>query len=117
MQESSLTKIREKALNYKTAGSAWHFHILSPACLFNLDKEQYAFVLEGPDGALVHYSGKPEKELGGELSPLLHKLGTVTEPGPEYRPTKDMQTIIERAKELNTEAIAWHHHVLFPGCR
>jgi len=112
--EATLEKIRERATTAHSNSENWHFHILSPACTFN-ETERYAFILEvGPESALVYYSGKAEKELGAELSPLLHKPeSTETK---EQVITAEQQRVLDTAKRLNEHNAEWHHHVLFPGC-
>ena len=119
MNKLSLGKIRAAALDFHTQNKKWHFHILSPTCKFN-DSAQYVFVLECPeiDFLAAHYSTQAEKELGSELSPLLHGVeNNVIDPQPTTTNlTDDAKKIIEKAKRLNEQHIRWHHHVLFPDC-
>lgn len=115
MQLLPLEVLHKKALTYAKTDTAWHFHLLSPTCLFNSEK-RFAFIVEMPEKneSFVYYSDKPQKELGAELSPLLHKFAAQpSEPAP---PTINGMAIVERAKVLHEQNIAWHHHVLFPGC-
>lgn len=114
MTEVTLENIRAAALRAHQNHETWHFHILSPICAFNTTN-QYAFILEHrPGEPLVHYSNRAEKDLGAELSPLLHRPESVeTE---ERQITADQQRILDIAKLLSEHGTAWHHHVLFPGC-
>jgi hypothetical protein len=111
---SSLDAIREQAHTLHEENLPWHFHILSPTCCFN-ENGTYAIILEGDSGdPLVCYSDKPEKELGAELSPLLHNPKSAE--AQEQTITAEQQRILDAAKELNEHSTKWHHHVLFPGC-
>jgi hypothetical protein len=119
MTETTLDDIRQKALHFHESGQKWHFHIMSPTCVFN-KKKQFAFVLESAatNEAYVFYSDKAEKELGQELAPLLHgvKVLDATSVEANYVPSPNVQRVIERAKQLNEKGVSWHHHMLFPDC-
>jgi len=116
MVETSLNDIQRKAKDYHQVGVTWHFHIMSPTCIYN-KSDKFAFVLEGPE-AYVHYSDKAEKELGQELAPLLHgkKVLDSTSTDTNYSPSPEVAHLLERAAQLNKEGQTWHHHVLFPSC-
>jgi hypothetical protein len=120
MQELPLKDIQTKAHQLHDEGLKWHFHILTPTCSLN-DKPQYAFVLECPERQLatVYYSDRAEKELGQELSPLLHGTKILNKDTAEtdYVPSETVEKIIKRAQALNAQDFEWHHHVLFPSCR
>jgi len=119
MQMVDLSEIRKQAHYYHNLGEPWHFHILSPTCVFNTHGKQYAFILEhsGDNTSLVYYSNNAQKKLGGELSPLLHRPDKVSDTQSEaYEPSETERIILERAQKLNVEGIEWHHHVLFPKC-
>lgn len=117
MQEETLEQIRKRAYELHDAGTTWHFHILTPTCTLN-GQDRYAFILEdvAPHLAYVHYSDRIEKELGGELSPLLHGKAIKQASSTTHQPSKTVQAIVTRAKACNEQGIEWHHHVLFPGC-
>jgi hypothetical protein len=108
MQELPLEQIRAKALQLHDDGQTWHFHVMSPTCIFN-GKSKYAFVLEYPEKneAYVYYSDQAEKELGQELSPLLHgaKILNQDTTDTNYEPSAIMSKIIKCAKELNNQGI------------
>jgi hypothetical protein len=117
MTEASLNDIQSKAKEYHQAGVTWHFHIMSPVCLYNT-ADKFAFILEGPQAVYIHYSAKAEKELGQELAPLLHgkKVLDSTSTDTDYSPSPEVAHIVERAVRLNKNGQTWHHHMLFPSC-
>lgn len=119
MQEASLERIRALAKKYQREGLKWHFHLLTPSCVFN-KSGQYAFVLECNENkaSLVHYSRKPERELGEELAPLVHGANILKNEKSQdiSSPSEAGKKIIGRARELNSANIEWHHHVFAPGC-
>ncbi len=119
MEETELEEIRRLAHRIQKQGKAWHFHVLTPQCVFN-EKNRYAFILECPDDKkqLVHYSDRAERALGEELAPLIHGVKILQKDGKEsaHKPSPEMQKIIDRAQELNDKNIEWHHHVLSPSC-
>jgi hypothetical protein len=120
MHEEPLETIKTKALELHKYSQKWHFHILTPTCQLN-DSGRYAFILECPDQkiAYVYYSNRAEKEVGQELSPLLHgaKIMNQETTDANYEPTVLIKKMAERAKALNEQGVEWHHHVLYPGCR
>lgn len=120
MEEASLDVIREKAHDFAGRGKNWHFHILTPDCLFNL-KRRYAFILEDTEDKqyFVHYSNQLESKLGRELAPMLHgaKVFQQAENDNKYTPSQAVQHMLARAGELSALRTEWHHHMLFPGCR
>lgn len=120
MKEVPLETIRKAAHALANKGAPWHFHILTPNCAFNV-RHQYAFVFEDSENSshLVHYSDKLEHNLGQELAPLLHgsKILQKEQIDGKPGPSEDTKRIVERAKELRTQGIEWHHHLLFPGCQ
>lgn len=113
-------QILKTAQVWARAKKQWHFHILTPECLLN-DTSQYVLVLENTtDGqVLACYSAKPYMDLGKKLVAILH--GNVVQPQQDQevksQPSPSAWEIIQRAKQLNQQGIAWHHHMLFPGCK
>lgn len=118
MKEVGLEEIRTKALSLHQRGIEWHFHIFSPPCTFN-SRSEYALILESADETLVHYSDKAEKEVGQELSPLVHgsKVMDRSSSDAGYQASDVIQAMVERVTQLNTKKIEWHHHLLFANCR
>jgi galactose-1-phosphate uridylyltransferase len=114
---TTLTDIQSKAKNYHQTKIKWHFHIMSPTCVFN-KSDKFAFILEGPEATFVNYSNSAEKELGQELAPLLHgeKVLDTASTDSDYVPNPEVAHILSRAKELNNSSTSWHHHMLFPNC-
>jgi hypothetical protein len=117
MIETTLSDIQSKAKDYHHTQVEWHFHIMSPTCVYN-KSDKFAFILEGPEATFVHYSDKAEKELGQELAPLLHgeKVLDSVSTDAKYVPSPEVSSIINRAKQLNRDSKTWHHHMLFPNC-
>lgn len=120
MEETSLEQIERSARELAAAGSKWHFHILTPGCDFN-SSERYAFILEDLKGerTYIHYSDQAEKGLGEKLVQLLHgaKVMDQQSTAAAYEPSDTVRRISERAQELNSQGVEWHHHLFFPGCR
>jgi hypothetical protein len=115
VDEVTIEKIVELAKGFTKDGKKWHFHMLSPGCVFNTtDKE--GFVLENcTDKQIwVCYSDKRYMKEGKELVQLVHGKGIVSDKKTESNTVMDK--IIERCKELNGNGIHWHHHMLFPDC-
>lgn len=117
MEEVSLNDIQSRAKDYHQTGVQWHFHIMSPTCVYNTS-DKFVFILEGPEAMHAHYSDKAEKELGQELAPLLHgeKVLDSASTDTEYVPSPEVARILERARQLNEASQTWHHHMLFPSC-
>jgi hypothetical protein len=115
--KSKIVKIAQK-LNKE--GKKWHFHILSPGCIFNKNK-QFALILEDSenDKQYIYLSLKKAVDTGQKLVELLHGKGVSknkkTKQGKGMVSSK-VQEIVAKAKELNNKGIAWHHHLLFPDC-
>ena len=132
MQKLGIAEILKTAGKMEKEEKEWHFHILTPGCVFNKDK-RFALILENTSDSeqFVHFSMKKPSETGQKLVELLHgtpkksfllprstssrRRGGST--GLEGRriPSKTKK-MIERATELNLKGFAWHHHVLFPDC-
>ncbi len=119
-QEKTLEEIVSIAEGLATKGKHWHFHILAPDCKLNGGDD---FVLMVEDTArqeffTFHTDSKPS-EVGKRLVQLLHgkevMVGEATPIG--YNPSKEIREMVDRAKKLNDEGKAWHHHVLFPDCK
>lgn len=118
MMPATPQQIKTKATVLSSQNANWHFHILTPECIFNTS-DRYAFVLEdlANKQALVYYSEVAEKPLGEELAPLLHGADILSEKKDESFIDPIIERMVARAKELNQSNIEWHHHVLFPGCQ
>lgn len=116
MDEVSLDVVKATAKQAADNGEVWHFHILTPTCLLN-ERTDSALIVELPEKqtAVAYFSPEPQIAVGKELSPLLHKVSV--EPGDVAGESSgDVAPLVARATELTDRGIAWHHHVLFPGC-
>lgn len=120
MKNATVGEIKQKAKDFSATGKKWHFHILTPECQLN-ERGGYALVLENANDneAFVCYSDEPYMDAGKELVKLLHGKDVVKESEQEEleKPSPKVATILERAKQLNSQSKNWHHHMLFPGCR
>ncbi len=137
MQELPIEELRLHALRLQAEGKSWHFHLLTPACVFNEREDAHAFVLEDmTDGAVfVAYAvGETQSgdahtgyaavdlparymEIGEELVRVLYGDSILDmEQGTTASENADMQKILDRARELNEQGVPWHSHLLVPGC-
>ena len=119
MEECGLETVIKKAKLWQAQGKSWHFHLLTPDCVFNTRRHGYALALENEtDGqAYVAYSDQSPMEADHELVILLYGDEILAEDKITSAPTNEqMQLILKRARELNERKISWHHHVLSPAC-
>ncbi len=109
---SKLSAIR-KAARLQRSGRDWHFHMLSPGCLFNPTKEHELF-LESGRGSFVVKSRKPFTDVPLILGKLLRRgIATRFRSSPA---SGKISKLAARAKHLSAKRIRWHHHLLFPHC-
>jgi hypothetical protein len=116
MIETDFGKIEQLANDLHKAGHKWHFHMLTPGCIFNQSKK-HTFILEDTDGKKIYaaYSDKRNMVLGQKLVKIIHGNGVLEKSdSPVKNPT--MKSVIGQAKKLNGKNIPWHHHLLFPDC-
>lgn len=125
MQETTIEEIMQKAREFQEQGKKWHFHMLTPDCVFNDHKDKHALVLEDETGSqtYVTYSDKRYMEQGQVLVKMIHGDRVLSdEPsdesmeGQEEGNTEGMQEMLDKARKLNEQGIRWHHHVFFPDC-
>lgn len=119
MEECSLESVVEKAKLWRAQGKSWHFHLLTPDCVFNTRHHGYAMALENEtDGqAYVAYSDQSPMEVDHELVILLYGDEILAEEKITSAPTNEqMQLILKKARELNERGTLWHHHMLPPVC-
>ncbi|UCD04565.1 MAG: hypothetical protein JSW73_02950 [Candidatus Woesearchaeota archaeon] len=118
MIEMTIEEMIERAKQLQAEGKKWHFHMLTPDCMFNENKTKNAFVLENEtdEESYVNYSDDRHMREGQMLVKMLHGnaiLGTDSLSSQENEKLKD---ILQKAKEYNDKEIHWHHHMLFPNC-
>ena len=119
MEEIDIKKLVKIAKEINSRGKKWHFHMLTPGCIFNERKDKDAFVLENETDQKVYivYSDERYMDIGEELVKLVHGDNIVRkDDSDENIDNKIIKKILERAKELNQKNIKWHHHMLFPDC-
>ena len=116
--KSATKKELEKiALELAKNKKQWHFHLLTPSCKFNKQKE-HAFILENnsDNEYYVFYNDKPAMDLGKKLLSVLHGRDILGERSKKSSISNSTRKILDRAKRLNNEGKHWHHHVFFPIC-
>ena len=109
---SKLSAIR-KASRWQRRGVQWHFHLLSPGCLFNPTKMHELFI-ESKRGNYVARSHKPLTEIARLLVQLLH--GRDITQFSSSPASGNVEKILKQAKQLSEKRVKWHHHLLFPHC-
>src|SRR3989344_1314937 len=93
---SRLSAVR-KAGRWQRKGYDWHFHLLSPGCLFNPTKTHELFI-ESNRGNYVVRSHKSLTETASQLVPLLRQRQTTRF---SSTPVKGKLTpILERVKQI-----------------
>ncbi|OGM25342.1 hypothetical protein A2715_04825 [Candidatus Woesebacteria bacterium RIFCSPHIGHO2_01_FULL_39_32] len=119
MKKVTATKIVKTVEKLKRDGKKWHFHLLTPGCVFNEEK-MFALILESStDGDhLVHHSLKKPADAGKKLVELLHgkDISKKKSKKSSKKLSAKVTMMIERAIQLNNKGFAWHHHLLFPDC-
>lgn len=119
MIELTIQELVKKAKELHTQGKKWHFHMLTPDCMFNQRKDKHAFVLENTtdSGVFVTYSDRRYMKEGQELVKLIHGESILDKNRQDSgKEDRSMNVMLERARELNEKGIHWHHHMLFPDC-
>ncbi len=109
---SKLSAIR-KASRWQRGKVAWHFHLLSPGCLFNPTKMHELF-LESTKENYVVKSHKPLTEIARQLVKLLH--GRDITKFSSSPASGNVEKLLKLAKDLTKRKLKWHHHLLFPHC-
>lgn len=119
MQEIPIEQIVEKANEFKSQGKKWHFHMLTPDCMFNEKTDKHAFVLENISDSQIffYYSNERRMKEGKQLVEMLHQIKVQDEGTDSHQENEQLREILQRAKELNFKGISWHHHMFFPNCR
>ena len=118
MQEMTIEELVGKVKDLHREGKKWHFHMLTPDCMFNERKDKQVFVLENETDSetFVVYSDKRYMEEGKELVQLLHG-DAITENGSDGETAdENMKLMLEKAASFNEKGVHWHHHMLFPNC-
>jgi hypothetical protein len=118
MEEITIDELVDKAKALHKEGKKWHFHMLTPDCMFNERKDKQAFVLEDEQESqgFVTYSDKKymgEREI---LLKMLHGKEVLEEKLGRREEDANIRAIVEKARRFNEQGIPWHHHVFFPNC-
>ncbi|UCG95669.1 MAG: hypothetical protein JSV92_01305 [archaeon] len=117
MQEITIGEIMGKAKELQEQGKKWHFHMLTPDCMFN-ESGKNAFVLENESDSesYVVYSDKRYMEQGQVLVRMLHGKEILGKKEIRKGESREVKEILERARDYNSGGVHWHHHMLFPNC-
>ena len=118
MDEITIAEFTEKIRHYHKRGFRWHFHMLTPNCIFNENKDKHAFFLENESGGeqFAVHSKTEMLEQGKAALKLLYSEEVFEETEADEGENPNFQLILERAEALNAKGVAWHHHLLFPNC-
>ena len=118
MKPIKIQELVEKAKQLQAECKKWHFHMLTPDCVFNERKDKQAFVLENESDSEVFivYSNERYMKEGKELVRLIHGNSIINEDLKPKITDKNVELMIEKAKKLNENGTSWHHHILFPNC-
>ena len=101
MKEATIEKVQEKARLWQAQGKRWHFHMLTPGCVFNERRAKHAFVLENRTDhqTYVVYSDEPHMEADRELVRMLHGDTILDrDQGTTSSGNEKMQIVLQRAK-------------------
>ena len=119
MKETDIDQIMHTAEECVQQSKLWHFHMLTPDCMFNKQDGKHAFVLEDCTDKITYvaYSDTRYMEQGKQLVQKLHGDSIVEAVASNNPPAnQSMVAILQRARDLNAKEIHWHHHMLFPNC-
>lgn len=119
MIKTSFLEIEKKVLDWHKQKKRWHFHLLTPDCIFNQKNGQNAFVVENISDQIVFiiYSSKRNMLLGKKLLSLLHgsKILDRNDQGIKSS-NRSFENILKKITIMNQKDIVWHHHMFFPEC-
>lgn len=118
MEQTKTQEIIKKAREFKDQNFKWHFHILTPECQLN-KSGKYSLILEDNTNNEIYSYDFEEKpmDIGKELLQLLHgKTILQKEETSTKKISPEVEKILKKAKELNSQGIFWHHHMIFPDC-
>lgn len=103
---------------WEGAGELWHFHVLTPTCVFNSNfGQEHRIVLENCSTAKpqVVLCELQDMEIIGQLARMVHS--EVLEPISQGPIAPWAIAWLGRMQYLNDAGIRWHHHLLFPHCQ
>ena len=118
MRETTIADLMEEVRHYHKHAVKWHFHMLTPQCIFNKKSGKHALILENDTEhyQLAVYSEKRLFEQGKTLLGLLHGEEVFEESEADEGESPNFEIILEKAERLNERGTPWHHHLLFPSC-
>lgn len=119
MKETTLQDVVGIAEAAQASKKSWHFHILSPSCHFNPKPGKHALLVEvvSDSESFVSFQDQRPSEAGKKLVALLHGSKVLQGRGESTHVENAMVAkMVERAKDLNSRKVPWHHHMMFPQC-
>ena len=101
-----------KAARWTKFNLPWHFHLLSPGCLFNPTPRHELYLESGHHSFVV----KAHSSLVNVARHLVQffkdtKLKTETSPS-----SPNFGKVLAVAKHLSEKKVRWHHHLFYPNC-
>ena len=81
MEEVTIQQLMEKAKQLEKQRKKWHFHMLTPNCVFNKHKDKHAFILENETDKenFVVYSSERYMKKGQTLVKMIHGKDIIKE--------------------------------------
>jgi hypothetical protein len=127
MKHITFEALSNKATKFKQADIEWHFHMISPKCIFSQSKEQYQIIVENQSSDEVlssYFSENPKKETR-QMAELLYGPDFLTKEentdeaipvDQKFHKNDAFQTIMKAAKACRDSGAAWHNHHFPPQC-
>ncbi len=116
----------QKVKALKEKGDHWHFHMITPACIFSQVKDIFEIVVEiEATGETIssHFQEKPLDQTH-QMAELAYGVGYLekTSPGKSTEAAgaddnESFITMLRRAEACCKAATPWHNHHLHPQCR
>ncbi|MBI4176644.1 MAG: hypothetical protein HY518_05540, partial [Candidatus Aenigmarchaeota archaeon] len=119
MENITIQGIIKRAKYLHSRGKKWHFHMLTPDCIFNRINDKHAFILENRSGneTYVACSDKRYMKEGQGLVKMLYGNKILGKSNKiQSSRNRKIEGIVKKIKEMNKKNIQWHHHMLFPDC-
>ena len=116
--ELSFDELLKKANEFTKSNVGWHFHMLAKDCVFNDFQGKFCLIVENEESKedfVSLFDSKPLAE-AEDLVKIAYKRGFLNTKDTAEASNK-VKEITNRAKELNEQGIAWHHHHLAPNCK
>ena len=118
MEEITISELMQNAKDLTKHDSKWHFHLLTPECIYNERRDKHALILEdsSDNRTYVAYSATKNMKQGETLLKMLYGRKFLEEIQLDEEEDPEFRMILRKAKHLNAMGVPWHHHMLFPEC-